>query len=313
MIASLLDEVRVIDSGPLSALSQISDLMDADNAVNDNCHPIIHRLGRAAYREFGVESAFAGILGTNNDILLRLCNGAYLHGVIETHLKEVDDPVEAALELDKNVCVPLHGVPKGMWECQHSIGHGFIQKIRNERDQQTIVDAIHICRRNKGFDIQLTMSCENGVWMNCFAASRFEGAFSFDMSSSSPSLELCVNSDIDAFVPGDCALYAATEYLLHQPKDYEGAIQWCLADDNYLQKYCVEGVGMQTAKENLRDYQILEKACLTAPKSYQPDCIKEGFMYQSFSTGESKMPQDLCNQVPHFMDDCLAFDGSTIN
>jgi len=299
-------------AGPLSVLTQASDRMNADDTFLDNCHHFVHRLGRAAYRALGVEGAFAGLLGTDDAILLRVCNGAYLHGIIETHLKEADDPIKAALELDTSVCVPLRNVPLGTWECRHGIGHGLIQHARNERDEQTISDAIASCQ-NKYFDIPSTRACENGAWMDFFVSGRYEGGFSFDERSSSPSLRLCANSDTQ--VPNDCAMYSPTEYLLHRPRDYYGAIQWCLSEDDdsnienspFLQKNCVGGVGMQTAKENLRDYTFVENTCMTAPKEYQSQCMDLAFTYRSFSTGESTMPKDICLQLQHFKGACLNY------
>lgn len=309
LMSSLTDDLISSDrGGPLFVLKQVSDLMEVDNDFLDNCHHFVHRLGRAAYQNFGVDGALAGVLGTDDAELLRICNGAYLHGIIETHLKESDQPVEVAKELNTKVCVPLGNVPKGTWECRHGIGHGLIQHIRNEKDLQTITGAISSCQ-NKYFDIESTKACENGAWMDFFVSSRFEGGFSFDLSSSSRSFELCANSA--TLISSDCALYAPTEYLIHRPRDYEGAIQWCLAGDSIsssLQMSCVGGVGMQTAKENLRDYQFVEKICLTAPdQSHQNRCMSMSFLYRSFSTGEAKMPEDICLQLQHFKDDCLNF------
>lgn len=316
LVASLIEKLTPSDEdgggGPLSVLTETSELMNSDNAFLDNCHHITHRLGRAAYRSMGVEGAVADFLGNMESAnLLRICNGAFLHGIIETHLKEVEDPVTAAIELDSKVCSKLRGVPEGTWECRHGIGHGFVQNIRDKNDRQTIDDAIATCQREP-FDVAMRRACENGVWMDYFVSSRFEGAFSFDAASAISSLALCTKSATT--IANDCALYSPTEYLLHRPRDYEGALRWCLEGDAgtlmnrgaSLQMSCVGGVGMQTAKENLRDYSKLEQVCLTAPTSaYQKKCVSLRFVYRSFSTGESHMPPETCQQMDHFQEDCL--------
>ena len=70
-------------TGPRRALARLSDLMDSDPQVESSCHPLAHNLGRAAYEAFGGhEGAFDGMVGTDDAGLVRLCNAAYLHGVI---------------------------------------------------------------------------------------------------------------------------------------------------------------------------------------------------------------------------------------
>ena len=322
LVASLIQKMTSGDDngggggGPLSVLTRTSELMNDDNAFLDNCHHITHRLGRAAYRSMGVEGALADFWGsTRSANLLRICNGAFLHGIIETHLKEVEDPAAAAMELDSAVCSKLRGVPEGTWECRHGIGHGFVQNIRDKNDRQTIDDAIAMCQQ-KPFAVGMQQACENGVWMDYFVSSRFEGAFSFDAESAISSLTLCAKSATT--IANDCALYSPTEYLLHRPRDYKGALRWCLEGDAStlnrgasLKIMCVGGVGMQTAKENLRDYSKLEEVCLTAPTSaYQKKCASMGFVYRSFSSGESHMPLETCHQMNHFQKDCLQFSHS---
>jgi hypothetical protein len=92
-------------------------------------------LGRVAYQIFGsLDAAYDGMVGTDDAHLLKLCNAAYLHGVIEFHLRDVplDNLENAARDIESNVCVELANVDKGIWECHHGIGHGIIQRHRME-------------------------------------------------------------------------------------------------------------------------------------------------------------------------------------
>ena len=299
--------VEVDDGGgPFPALVEMSRAMDDDDILNNNCHHLVHHLGRAAYRQIGLSGAFEGVLLTENAVMLRVCNGAYMHGVIESHLKQSEDPVKAAMDLEERVCAPLKGSPTAEWECYHGIGHGFMQKMRDERDRMAIDDAFKACQGIQKDDMA---GCENGVWMDYFVSSRFEGSFSFDITSSASSLELC--TDISALdVPGECAAYVPTEYLLHRPRDYEGAFQWCLAGnaDDLLQKYCVAGVGMQAAKENLRDFGLVETVCLAAStEELGMACAKSAFNYHGMATLEMTMPVHLCHQMSYFEEACLNY------
>ena len=70
-------------TGPRRALTRLSALMESDPQVESSCHPLAHNLGRAAYEAFGGhEGAFDGMVGTDDAKFVRLCNAAYLHGVI---------------------------------------------------------------------------------------------------------------------------------------------------------------------------------------------------------------------------------------
>jgi len=92
--------------------------MKSDPQVASSCHPLAHQLGRFAVTEFGLEGAFGAMLGTDKANLCRICNAAYLHGVIEHYLASSENLLEAVDKANAQVCEKLDNVDSGGWECR---------------------------------------------------------------------------------------------------------------------------------------------------------------------------------------------------
>ncbi len=327
--------------GPRRALTHLAMLMDDDGQISSSCHPLAHNLGRVAYQIFGsLDAAYDGMVGTDDAHLLRLCNAAYLHGVIEFHLRDVppDDLASAAREIESNVCVNMANVNLGEWECHHGIGHGIIQRHRMEAEKDVIQKSMKSCEEVFGVSEGVT-ACENGAWMDHFAvsgnilametkmmaidvvANELKGALSVLGESQNglegaatrlpplpPTIEICHLGSVAAI---DCFIYAATEYLLVHPRDYIGAIQYCTDPSANIEpseaSLCVAGVASQCAKENMQDFSILEGVCQTLDdenKGFQ--CFQMGLAYFRTTT-ENESPRDagLCDNLTHYQLDCF--------
>mmetsp|Transcript_30042 Transcript_30042/g.87247 ORF Transcript_30042/g.87247 Transcript_30042/m.87247 type:complete len:112 (+) Transcript_30042:204-539(+) len=94
-------------------------------------------------------------------------------------------------------------------------------------------------------------------------------------------------------------LYAPTAFLLHRQRSYADALRWCYdgcAGNRVCETLCVEGVGMQTFKENLDDLQLVGRVCAQAKSdALALSCVRGAFAYYEFAKG-CKVPADLCNQ-----------------
>ena len=321
--------------GPRRSLTHLSDLMKEDGQILSSCHPLAHNLGRVAYQFFGsMNGAFDAMVGTEDAHLLRLCNAAYLHGVIEYHLRDVslDTLASAAAEIETNVCSKLSNVNFGSWECHHGIGHGIVQRHRMEGEKYAIEKSIESCRETSA-----AIECENGMWMDHFAVSgnilametrlmasdvvlaELKGALAtvgiqqpeierrIRLPPFPPSLQIC-NGSSSIF---DCYIYAATEYLLVNPGDYVGAIQYCTDPSANIDMsgvgICVNGVGTQCAKENMNDFSVVEKVCRTLNDNQQSaSCFQAALSYYRTST-ENESPKDagLCDNLSQFKQLCL--------
>ena len=320
--------------GPRRSLAHLSILMKGDSQILSSCHPLAHNLGRVAYQFFGsMDGAFDGMVGTDDAHLLRLCNAAYLHGVIEYHLRDVslDNLSTAASEIEANICTKLSNVNFGLWECHHGIGHGIIQRHRMEGEKAVIEKSLNSCRETSA-----VVDCENGVWMDHFALSgnilametklmaadvvlaELKGALtSLEMELPAiesrirlppfpASMQIC-NRRSSAF---DCYVYTATEYLLVHPGDYVGAIQYCKDPSADIGanavEICIAGVGTQCAKENMKDFSVVEEVCQALDEDQRANCFQSALNYYRTST-ENESPKDagLCDNLVHFKQSCL--------
>jgi len=327
------EELSSSVSGPRRALTHLSELMENDSQIHSSCHPIAHNLGRAAYLYFGgLDAAYDGMVGTDDARLLRLCNAAYLHGVIEFQLRDVGDVnylVSAASQIEEKVCKNMNNVPAGAWECRHGIGHGIIQRYRMDAEKSPIQKGVEACKQTAS-----PVDCENGLWMDHFAVSGniqsmenrmmasdvlmetltsfVDGSLQGNNDSSniqerfrlpplSPTLQIC-NLGTDDF---DCFIYAVTEYLLVHPGDYVGALKYCTNPSANITKsqinLCTQGVGTQCAKENMNDFSVVERVCETLELEAGISCFRTAVSYYDTSSG-GKRPRDagVCKKVKRY-------------
>lgn len=298
----LIDELdQMINSeGPKQVLERISKLMDDDAQIAASCHPLAHRVGREAFHRLGFPGAFGTIPGTKDDSILRTCNAAFMHGVIEHYLAANDNLPDAVASVKSKLCDKLTRPKSGAsvsngWECHHGIGHGIVQHVRSQKEKETISDALTYCM-NTTADTEV---CQNGVWMDYFASTRLT-----DMIEPE-SLKVCEEFSSETLVDFDCYVYAPTAYLLHNPRDYVGAIRFCIAGLKNPDT-CILGAGSQAAKENMMDYLPVETACLSAPTTNLAErCFSSALDYHTMSTGSRKIPAFLCDNLTHFKDMCL--------
>lgn len=297
----VLEELEhTLDSdGPKEVLAHLAKLMEDDSQIAASCHPLAHRVGRKALQNLGFEAAFGNLPGTDDDAILRTCNAAYMHGIIEHYLAEEENLSNSVIFVEANLCNKLTP-PKGIlasnkWECEHGIGHGVVQHVRAKKDKETLVDALTYCK-NTTVD---TETCQNGVWMDHFASTRMTNTM-----LEPESLKICNDFSAESIDAWDCLIYAPTEYLLHNPRDYAGAIQFC-HDGLQDPTSCVQGVGSQAGKENMLNFMPVETACLSTGDYLQNLCFIAALDYYKMSSGLNQIPTSLCRNLHHFKNLCL--------
>jgi len=284
------------EGGPKQVLEELAKMMDEDDQIAASCHPLAHMLGRKAFNDLGVEGAFGSLIGTPDDNVFRTCNAAYMHGVIEHFLVESADLKEGVGFIDSNLCQKLMKsgtLPSNKWECQHGIGHGVVQHYRKQNNRQTLVDALATCSTTT----VNTENCQNGIWMDYFSNTQLTAQLE------PSSLQVCNNMAAS----WACQIYSPTEYILHHPRDYAGAIKFCQAGLPSKPGTCIDGVGGQAAKENMHDFSFVEAACLNAqnPK-HQVSCFTHGLSYYTTSSGDLKIPASLCENLTVYKNKCMA-------
>jgi hypothetical protein len=298
----VIDELDQImnSEGPKQVLERISKLMDDDAQIAASCHPLAHRIGREAFARFGFPGAFGTLPGTEDDAILRTCNAAFMHGVIEHYLAAHGNLPDAVASVKSKLCDKLTPPKSGAsasngWECHHGMGHGIVQHVRAQKEKETLSDALTYCM-NTTTDTEV---CQNGVWMDHFASTRVTDLVEPE------SLKVCKEFASETLLDFDCYVYAPTAYLLHNPRDYVGAIQFCIAG---LENpgTCIMGAGTQAAKENMMDYSPVETACLSAPTTNLAEsCFSSALDYHAMSTGSRTIPAFICDNLTHFRNMCL--------
>jgi hypothetical protein len=284
---------ELMAQSPKVTLQHMQALMDDDDQIANSCHPLIHMLGRNAFMELGFDSAWGGMVGTEDASLLRICNAAYMHGIIEHYLAASENLVEDVAMIKNNICKKLTNVKDGVWECHHGVGHGILQHYRTIKEKETLMEAIEACG-NTSF----SQDCENGLWMDHFASTKVLGMLE------PSSLHVCRLAMNDLWA---CGTYSPTEYLLHHPGAYSGAVQFCLAgfrDDDRFSDSCVNGVGTQAAKENMHNFWPVEEAGLTVPEHLQRGYFLEALQYYELANG-SDIPPSMCENLVVFKDQCM--------
>jgi hypothetical protein len=284
---------ELMAQSPKIALQHMQVLMDEDDQIANSCHPLTHMLGRNALMELGFDQAWGGMVGTEDASLLRICNAAYMHGIIEHYLAASENLVEDVAMITDTICKKLTNVKDGVWECHHGVGHGIIQHYRTIKEKETLTQAIEACGNTT-----FAKDCENGLWMDHFASTKVSGMLE------PSSLHVCRLSIADVWA---CGTYSPTEYLLHHPRAYSEAVQFCLVgfiDDVRFSNTCVKGVGTQAAKENIHDYWPVEVAGLTVPENLQSGFFHQALNYYKMSTG-SDIPTSMCENLVVFKDQCM--------
>lgn len=253
--------------------------------------------------DLGFVGAFGGMIGTPDDNLFRTCNAAYMHGIIEHYLMDADDLDEGVKYVEENICQNLTQEPSMMavnnkWECEHGIGHGVVQHIRAKNDRATLVDALAMCNSTAAG----TSNCQNGIWMDHFASTRLTTQLEPEY------LHICSEANPSGRGSSStCEVYAGTEYILHYPRDYAGAIKFCEVGLPKQPSFCINGIGAQAVKENIHDFTIGEAACLTAKTSIdRRSCFSFGMAYYNTATGEHKIPAAMCQNLTVYKSMCMS-------
>ena len=255
--------------GPLVALTQLASMLleepptgnannNNNNNIRDACHPLAHRLGQqalATYHGWDNVWAYFQPLGTPQDDVLRTCNGAFLHGVLEHYLQAAANEAQLAARIQvvqTRVCRVLYrgaAVLDNTWECTHGVGHGVAQYYRRHATRRALQLGLQTCAaaaaNNATTNHTLSASaCQNGLWMDYFAAFSITDM----MLNATAVVQVCLDADLYKYKnekknggdvnnnnhiqgkpsPMDCIVYAPTAYLLQYPADYKGAMDFCV-------------------------------------------------------------------------------------
>jgi hypothetical protein len=94
-------------------LNEIREKKESDDNLAVNCHILVHELGRVyVYKNGGIDE--------ENDINLRLCDNAFVHG--EEEGLSVNFTRERLVKLMPKLC-SISSLLKSIGNCNHGLGH----------------------------------------------------------------------------------------------------------------------------------------------------------------------------------------------
>lgn len=239
-----------------------------------DCHPLLHRLGQAAYRHYG---SFAAAMAPAKEI----CNSGYVHGVIEANFLNQPD-VATALS---SSCPDTQSTTYASWQCFHGAGHGVMYRLEN--DVRASLDAC----QSLAVDFA-SQSCANGVYMEAFNVVGHGGGHGG--SKTNPGLSLC---QTEPRYRTDCYFYAPVAYLTEHNSGYRAAVQWCQAVEDAHRASCIRGVGSQVMKDNITKPAIAAEVCAQAPERQREVCIEGAVGLAVNHHGKSEPAKALCDST----------------
>lgn len=236
---------------PRVALAELRVGTETDERLMRSCHPIVHEIGREAYRKY---QDFAESMQYRDE----LCNSGYLHGIIEGYFSGTDDVFEAM----QTVCSRYAPHSFLALECYHGIGHGLMYYTANDLPKSLDMCAVYesnFARRQ----------CMNGVFMENFS------------SDNNLHTSAYLKAD-DLFYPCAsqkeqykdlCYVYAPVRYLSVHTNDYVGALRWCDEAERTHRSVCAFGLGGQAMKENRHNPTFVETICGSNRKGQTEHCV----------------------------------------
>jgi len=289
--------------GPGGMVDAFKQLVDFDDSARSQATALVNGSDPA-----GAVSGARGVpakpaLSEEVLRLLMVCNGAYLHGIVELFLYKAGlagHLEEGVTFVQDSICARMGRGWRPPWECRHGVGHGIVQFQRHVHIDNALNDALSTASKTM---VGQQGDVWNGIWMDHFASTAYAA---HDADDPAMVLMVCYGNAAKHRGDGDCAMYSPTAFLLHRPRAYVPAQQWCRDGCEGVLKgvgadacegTCVSGVGMQTLKENMENLVLLGRVCNKARTSQLASrCIFGAKGYYSFAMGHS-IPDTLCAQI----------------
>ena len=107
-----------------------------------------------------------------------------------------------------------------------------------------------------------------------------------------------------------CYAYGPSYFFSSNPGDWRGAMKFC--QDANLGEYlypCMNGIGMQVAKEYMSDFRMVEEICGVLPVGMEERlgaaCFSSALQYYMLTKGIDHVAVELCSGLDTFRAKCL--------
>lgn len=269
--------------GPRKAIRLFDRTMQADSAVEADCHRIAHTIGSAALARSKGNVAEAFAQGSST------CWSGYYHGILERSFQGADSRA-AFTETARSVCADA-GLRRNLWltyQCVHGLGHGLmIQSGYN------LPLALGVCDRLATAWDQT--SCTGGVFMENIAAGQTSA-----YGVTSPWLK-----DDDLVYPCNwvakrhrlyCYLMLTSRVLQANGYDWKATARVCAGVEATWVVTCFESFGRDADGFTRQDPARVIELCRIAG-AHERDCVYGAARDMTSNYAGGERTSVLCRQV----------------
>jgi len=241
--------------GAPEAERQIEYFAAHDQAVEADCHPIMHTIGRNAYRFYGSVTAAT-------KYATEFCWSGYYHGVMEAYMAQFDD-AKLMTQMPK-ICQQTPGKPYSFdyYNCLHGLGHGVTIRFNND-----IMKALPYCDALIGQWEQ--ESCYSGAFMQNIVVDGVNHK-SVNLKADDPVYPCDVVPDR---MKESCYLMVTSNILKVNGYDYAAGFKTCDAVEADYVATCYQSEGRDISGAMLLDPAKIVPLCDEGAPEHQADCV----------------------------------------
>lgn len=248
-----------------------------------DCHQEAHKVGRKAYKLFGIQVFRDGNYG---------CHSGFYHGAMEIFLAELGTK-DLATEITK-LCNKFSS-RFGNFECLHGVGHGLLAYLDYD-----LPGTLNKCKELEGSFAQT--SCFSGAFMENVVTAQGRGAKEGHQTawvSLDPHFP-CNGIEQSYDIQYQCYMMQTSRMLDLFGPDFVKAGSECARAPANMVAACFQSLGRDSAGQTLRDPSGILNTCLQMPGQYFNNCMVGGLnvIIDFWGEGMTNQPHSLCSIVP---------------
>jgi hypothetical protein len=240
--------------GPKPAIRIFDRMMRSDDAVERNCHRIVHSIGSAALARYDGNVAKAFAEGSAS------CWSGYYHGILERAFVDAD-PDDLG-EISRGLCddADIRGTEYLAYQCVHGLGHGLMIYT--------------------GYNLPVSLEVCDELATDWDQSSCSGGVFMENISSSYGFTSKWVKED-DPVYPCDsvakrhkyyCYLMVTSRILSLNGYDWKQAAATCATVEKGWVDVCFQSYGRDASGSTRQDAGEIVRLCRLAAR-WEDDCI----------------------------------------
>lgn len=274
---------RIDRQGPEKSYAQLKRVSDSSSA---STHSTFHIFGEVLYQKIGV----VGIAVCDEFAGFGCYHGFFIEAVS-------DKGIEVVGELEQK-CVEKFGVA-GLG-CPHGIGHGLVEFLGYDKLNEALVICSELSWQGELF------GCQGGVLMEYNFRTTFrEGESIISTREAHGNLyEPC--RSVEKKFRQACYFEQASWWNEVLNSDYAKIGTFCAGLIGHEKDSCLLGLGDSVAERSAYDKEIVVKACLDMPGSYEEAICRTGAAWAFFANPEKlDQSEKICEGLGSYQNLCL--------